>query len=57
MDNETIKQIYDKLVTGIKSYFAGNNIKKAVIGLSGGIDSSLSAKLVADAIEKRMFMD
>ena len=52
MDNETIKQIYDKLVTGIKSYFAKNNIKKAVIGLSGGIDSSLSAKLVADAIGK-----
>lgn len=46
------KKIYDKLIHGIKDYFRKNNIKKAVIGVSGGIDSSLSAKLVADAIGK-----
>jgi len=49
MDNETV---YQKLIDGIRDYFTRNNIKKAVIGLSGGIDSSLSAKLVADAIGK-----
>ncbi|MBU90368.1 NAD(+) synthetase [Candidatus Woesearchaeota archaeon] len=49
MDNGTV---YKKLIIGIKGYFDRNNIKKAVIGLSGGIDSSLSAKLVADAIGK-----
>ena len=50
MENENIKQIYNKLVSGIKDYFNKYNIKKAVIGLSGGIDSSVSAKLVMDAI-------
>ena len=50
MDN--VGGIYKKITKGIGKYFRRNNIKKAVIGLSGGIDSSLSAKLVADAIGK-----
>ena len=49
MDNETL---YKKLINGIRDYFTKSNFKKAVIGLSGGIDSSLSAKLVVDAIGK-----
>ena len=46
------REIHKKITEGIKEYFRKNNLKKAVIGLSGGIDSSLSAKLVADAIGK-----
>ncbi|MCH8004040.1 MAG: NAD+ synthase [Nanoarchaeota archaeon] len=49
MNNETL---YKELINGIRDYFNKNNIKKAVIGLSGGIDSSVSAKLVVDAIGK-----
>jgi len=49
---DDIKGVYKKTIKGIKEYFQKNNIKKAVIGLSGGIDSSLSAKLAADAIGK-----
>src|SRR3989344_709300 len=45
-----VKEIYNKIIKEIRGYFQKNNVKKAVIGLSGGIDSSLSAKLVADAI-------
>jgi NAD+ synthase len=52
MGDEKIKQTYDALVNGIKDYFRKNNFEKAVIGLSGGLDSALSAKLAADAIGK-----
>ncbi|MBI2650854.1 NAD+ synthase [Candidatus Woesearchaeota archaeon] len=52
MDNEKLKVAYDSLISGIKEYFGKCGYKKAVIGLSGGIDSSLSAKLVADALGK-----
>jgi len=40
----------DKLIKGIKTYFTKHNFKKAVIGLSGGLDSALSAYLVSKAI-------
>ena len=52
MNNEEIKRIYGKIISGIKEYFAKSGCKKAAIGLSGGIDSSVCAKLVADAIGK-----
>ena len=45
-----MKNMYNKITKGIKAYFKKNNYKKAVIGLSGGIYSSLSAYLVAKAI-------
>ncbi|MBW2975981.1 NAD+ synthase [Candidatus Woesearchaeota archaeon] len=52
MPNEDMGKTYRSLIGGIKDYFKKNNFKKAVIGLSGGIDSALSAKLAADAIGK-----
>lgn len=45
-----MKTVYNNIIKGIRKYFKENNFKRAVIGLSGGIDSSLCAKLVADAI-------
>lgn len=52
MQNKNIKEIHDALVLGIKDYFKKNNFTKAVIGLSGGIDSSVAACLVVDALGK-----
>ena len=46
------EEVHGKITKGIRKYFQENGIKKAVIGLSGGIDSSLSAKLAADAVGK-----
>jgi NAD+ synthase (glutamine-hydrolysing) len=44
------EQIYHALSLGVKDYFRKTGHKKAVIGLSGGIDSALTAAIVANAI-------
>ncbi len=46
------EKIYNKIIEEIKKYFKENNINRAVIGLSGGIDSSITALLMCDAIGK-----
>jgi NAD+ synthase (glutamine-hydrolysing) len=43
-------EIYDALVLGTRDYIRKNNFKKVVLGLSGGIDSSLVAAIAMDAL-------
>ncbi|MHA1908200.1 MAG: NAD+ synthase [Candidatus Thorarchaeota archaeon] len=43
-------EMYNALVLGIKDYFGKTGFKKAVLGLSGGIDSSLTACIAVDAL-------
>jgi NAD+ synthase (glutamine-hydrolysing) len=45
-----IDSIHRALVLGIRDYAAKNGFKKAVLGLSGGIDSALVAALAAEAL-------
>ncbi len=47
-----LERIYKALVVGTRDYMGKNGFKKAVIGLSGGIDSSLVAAIAVDAIGK-----
>lgn len=47
---ERIKLIHDALVSGIRDYFAKLGFDKAILGLSGGIDSALTAALAARAL-------
>lgn len=46
------EQIYRALVMGVKDYFKRAGIKQAVLGLSGGIDSAVTAALVVAALGK-----
>lgn len=47
-----IQEVYQALVLGLKDYVVKNGFKKVVMGLSGGIDSSLVAALAVDALGK-----
>jgi len=42
--------IYLALMTGLKSYVVKNGFKGVVLGMSGGIDSALSAAIAVDAL-------
>ncbi len=46
------EELYTALVTGTRDYLSKNGFQKAVIGLSGGIDSSLVACIAIDALGK-----
>ncbi|ACZ62059.1 NAD+ synthase [Dehalococcoides mccartyi] len=43
-------EVYQALLLGTKDYINKNGFKKVVIGLSGGIDSSLVAAIATDAL-------
>ncbi len=43
-------EVYDALVLGLRDYVRKNGFREVVIGLSGGIDSSLVATIAVDAI-------
>ncbi|HVN96249.1 MAG TPA: NAD+ synthase, partial [Syntrophorhabdaceae bacterium] len=47
---DPVAEVYEALVLGLHDYVTKNGFKKAVIGLSGGIDSALVAVLAADAL-------
>jgi NAD+ synthetase len=47
---DRIAMVHRALTLGIRSYFAKQGFERAVIGLSGGIDSSVTACLAAGAL-------
>ena len=49
-DVSRLEEIYRALVLGVSDYVKKNGFKKVVLGLSGGIDSSLVAAIAADAL-------
>lgn len=49
-EQEKLPAIYDVLVRGLKDYIHKNNFKGVIIGMSGGIDSALSAAVAVDAL-------
>ena len=45
-----LEEIWQGLVVGLRDYVEKNNFKSVILGLSGGIDSALTAALAADAL-------
>ena len=50
--HDDIVEIHDAIVCGIKDYFGKLGFKKAILGLSGGIDSAVTAVLAQRALGK-----
>ena len=47
---EPDEEVYRALVTGLGDYVSKNGFREVVIGLSGGIDSALTAAIAVDAL-------
>jgi len=45
-----LEEVYRALVVGTRDYVRKNGFQQVVVGLSGGIDSSLAATIAADAL-------
>ncbi len=49
-DLETEEEVYRALTTGLAGYVSKNGFSDVVVGLSGGIDSALTAAIAVDAL-------
>ena len=49
-ENSKIELIYRGLVMGVRNYFQKLGFKKAILGLSGGIDSAVTAAIAVEAL-------
>ena len=49
---DELEEIYEALVLGARDYAAKNGFEKAVLGLSGGVDSALTAAIACSALGK-----
>ena len=47
---DPLEEVYLALVTGVRDYVRKNRFSTVVIGISGGIDSALTAVIAADAL-------
>ena len=50
INKPVIEKIHDALVLGIRDYFSKSGLKRAVLGLSGGIDSAVTLVLAVKAL-------
>ncbi|MHB8378561.1 MAG: NAD+ synthase [Acidimicrobiales bacterium] len=48
-----VEEVYEALVMGTRDYLRKNGFRKAIVALSGGVDSSLVASIAVDAVGAR----
>lgn len=48
--DEKVPEVHDKLTSGIRDYTASNGFTKALVGLSGGVDSAVTCALAVGAL-------
>lgn len=48
-----MESIYEQLIKGLQKYFKKSGLHRVVVGVSGGIDSSLTLKLTVDALSPK----
>lgn len=51
-ETDEVRPIYDALVMGTRDYLSKSGFSSAVLGLSGGIDSALTAAIAVEALGK-----
>lgn len=49
-ENDGIADLYCALILGVKDYYHKQGLQKGVVGLSGGVDSALVAKIACEAL-------
>ena len=49
-ESDKLKEVYDALVLGLRDYVSKCGFKSALVGLSGGIDSALTAVIAESAL-------
>lgn len=47
---DPVGEVYSALVLGVRDYLRKNDFDEAIVGVSGGIDSALTATIAADAL-------
>ncbi|MBP9718801.1 NAD+ synthase [Candidatus Gracilibacteria bacterium] len=50
LSQTALGEMYQNLVLGLREFFKKNTIHRAVVGVSGGIDSALTLKIAVDAL-------
>ncbi|MEE2746579.1 MAG: NAD+ synthase, partial [Pseudomonadota bacterium] len=53
-DQKELEHIYKAMVLGLRDYTRKNNFPGIILGLSGGIDSALSATIAVDAVGPKL---
>lgn len=56
LEYDSMKNLYQALVLGVRDYFKKNGFTKGCLGLSGGIDSALTACIAVEALGKENVM-